>query len=240
MFIDVYATARAIEKDLKEHLVIVVDVLRASSVMITAVENGCKSLIPVLEVEDAVAVSRRFGNEKVLLCGERGGAQISGFHLSNSPKEFTSDHVSGRMLVMTTSNGTRAILETGECKKLVIGGFLNAKAVAQFASEEGLDVAIVCAGTNGRFSLDDVVCAGSIISRIYERSGEHSLCDLSLTALSLYDTFREDLYAGLTGSLHFERLRALGLEDDLRYCLREDVMNAIPQYQNGVIRAMQA
>ncbi|MDR3086238.1 MAG: 2-phosphosulfolactate phosphatase, partial [Christensenellaceae bacterium] len=116
MSIDVYATARAIEKDLKEHLVIVVDVLRASSVMITAIENGCKSLIPVLEAEDAVAVARRFGNEKVLLCGERNGAMIDGFNLSNSPREFTGDNVSGRMLVMTTTNGTRAILETGACK----------------------------------------------------------------------------------------------------------------------------
>lgn len=238
MSIDVYATASAIEKDLRQNVVIVVDVFRATSSIVTAVENGCKSVIPVLEIEDAVAMQRRFSNERVLLCGERKGLAIDGFHLSNSPLEFTQDMVSGRVLIMTTTNGTRAILGSGDCKKMLMGSLLNAGAVAKAALQENENISIVCAGTEGRYSMDDILCSGAIISRMLDLGGKHALCDLSRTALALYDSYKEDLFANLSGSLHFERLRAIGKEEDIRYCLQEDRMQAVPQYENGVIRRM--
>ena len=131
MSIDVYATAGAIEKDLRNHACVIVDVLRASSVITTAIEHGCKSVIPVAEVEDAAMMARQLGGERVLLCGERQGLLIPGFNLSNSPLEYTQEAVSGRVLVMSTTNGTRAILRTGSCKAMFMGSFLNAKAVAE-------------------------------------------------------------------------------------------------------------
>lgn len=238
MSIDVYATAGAIEKDLRNHACVIVDVLRASSVITTAIEHGCKSVIPVAEVEDAAMMARQLGGERVLLCGERQGLLIPGFNLSNSPLEYTQEAVSGRVLVMSTTNGTRAILRTGSCKAMFMGSFLNAKAVAEAALSQSDSIAIVCAGTSGRYSLDDILCSGAIISRIIDMTGKQALCDLSRTALALYDSYSEDLFTSLQGSQHFERLRSLGFEEDIRYCLQEDVMQAVPICVNGVIRKL--
>ena len=216
MSIDVYATAGAIEKDLRNHACVIVDVLRASSVITTAIEHGCKSVIPVAEVEDAAMMARQLGGERVLLCGERQGLLIPGFNLSNSPLEYTQEAVSGRVLVMSTTNGTRA----------------------EAALSQSDSIAIVCAGTSGRYSLDDILCSGAIISRIIDMTGKQALCDLSRTALALYDSYSEDLFTSLQGSQHFERLRSLGFEEDIRYCLQEDVMQAVPICVNGVIRKL--
>ncbi len=241
MSIDVYATAGAVVQDLRSHACVLVDVLRATSVIITAVEHGCKSVIPVAEVEDAALIARQLGSEDVLLCGERKGVRIPGFQLSNSPLEYTQDAVSGRSLVMSTTNGTGAILRVSNCKAVFMGGFLNAKAVAEAALSVSDSIAIVCAGTDARYSLDDILCSGAIISRIMDlTNNRQSICDLGRTALALYDSYNEDLFSSLQGSLHFERLRALGFEDDLRYCLQEDVMQAVPEYKNGVIRLRQS
>ena len=236
MPIDVYATAGAIEKDLRGHACVIVDVLRATSVIITAIEHGCKSVIPVAEVEDAAIMARQLGGERVLLCGERGGVMIPGCNLANSPLEYTEEVIAGRSLVMSTTNGTRAILRAGGSEAVFMGGFLNARAVAEAALSVSDSIAIVCAGTDGRYSLDDVLCSGAIISRILDINGKQSLCDLGRTALALYDSYNDDLFESLRGSLHFERLRALGFEEDIRYCLQEDVMQAVPEYKNGVIR----
>lgn len=236
MAIDVYATADAIEKDLRNHVCILVDVLRATSVISTAIEHNCHSVIPVLEVEDAVSMSRSFGRDRVLLCGERQSLPIEGFNLSNSPLEFTEEMVSGRVIVLTTTNGTRAIHKIGAYKRLLIGSFLNAEAVAKSAVSSGDNIAIICAGTMGRYSTDDILCAGSLISHMLDHSPKHTLCDLSRTALALYDSYKDDIYGALVGSVHFERLRSLGKEDDLRYCLQEDIIQAVPAYENGVIK----
>ena len=230
MAIELYATAGSVEKDLRNHVVIVVDVLRATSVMVTAVEHGVRFIIPVSEVEEAVDMARQLGNQRVLLCGERQAKPIPEFHLSNSPLEYTPEMVADREMVMTTTNGTRAILRAKDARVLLLGSFLNASAVAHVARENGENIAIVCAGTNGKFSLDDILCSGAIISRLLE------LDDLARTALTLYDSYKDDLRAALAGSAHVERLRSLGMEDDIRFCLQEDVMDAVPCYVDGVIR----
>ena len=237
MAIELYATAGSVEKDLRNHVVIVVDALRATSVMVTATQNGVRFIIPVSEVEEAVDMARQLGNQRVLLCGERQALPILEFHLSNSPLEYTPEMVAGRVMVMTTTNGTRAILRAKDARSLYLGAFLNAAAVARAARESGENIAIVCAGTNGKFSLDDILCSGAIISRLLELDENQYLDDLARTALTLYDSYKGDLRASLAGCTHVERLRALGLEEDIRFCLQEDVMDAVPRYVDGVIRA---
>ncbi len=236
MAIELYATAGSVEKDLRNHVVIVVDVLRATSVMVTAVEHGVRFIIPVSEVEEAVDMARQLGNQRVLLCGERQAKPIPEFHLSNSPLEYTPEMVADRVMVMTTTNGTRAILRAKDARVLLLGSFLNASAVAHVARENGENIAIVCAGTNGKFSLDDILCSGAIISRLLELDGNQYLDDLARTALTLYESYKDDLRAALAGCAHVERLRSLGMEDDIRFCLQEDVMDAVPCYVDGVIR----
>ena len=236
MAIELYATAGSVEKDLRNHVVIVVDALRATSVMITATHNGVRSIIPVSEVEEAVDMARQLGNQRVLLCGERQAKPIPEFHLSNSPLEYTPDMVSGRVIVMTTTNGTRAILRARDAKMLFAGGFLNAAAVARAARKNGENIAIICAGTAGKFSLDDILCSGAIISRLLDIDGKQYMDDLARTALTLYDSYRGDLRASLAGCTHVEHLRALGMEEDIRFCLQEDVMDAVPCFADGVLR----
>lgn len=236
MAIELYATAGSVEKDLKNSVVIVVDVLRATSVMITAIQQGVRSIIPVSEVEEAVDMARQLGNQRVLLCGERNAKPIPEFHLSNSPLEYTQDMVCGRVMVMTTTNGTRAILKARDAKMLFLGSFLNATSVAQVAHESGENIAIICAGTDGKYSLDDVLCSGAIIERLLELDPKQYMDDLARTALTLYDSYHENLRASLAGCRHVERLRQLGLEEDIQFCIQEDIMDAVPYYADGIIR----
>lgn len=236
MSIELFATAGSVEKDLRSHVVIVVDALRATSVMVTATHNGVRAIVPVSEVEEAVEMARRMGNQRVLLCGERQGKPIPEFHLSNSPLEYTPDRVNGRVMVMTTTNGTRAILKARDAKMLFAGAFLNASAVARAARENGENIAIVCAGTAGKYSLDDILCSGAIISRLLQIDGKQYLDDLARTALTLYESYKGDLRGSLAGSRHVEYLRKLGMEEDIVTCLQEDVTDAVPVYHDGVLR----
>ena len=240
MSIELFATAGSVEKDLRNHVVIVVDALRATSVMVTATHNGVRAIVPVAEVEEAVDMARQLGNQRVLLCGERQGKPIPEFHLSNSPLEYTPDRVSGRIMVMTTTNGTRAILRARESKMLFAGSFLNAAAVARAARENGENIAIICAGTAGKYSLDDILCSGAIISRLLDVDGKQYLDDLARTALTLYDSYKGDLRASLAGSQHVEYLRKIGMEEDIACCLQEDVTDAVPVYADGVLRQYKA
>ena len=240
MSIELFATAGSVEKDLRSHVVIVVDALRATSVMVTATHNGVRAIVPVSEVEEAVDMARQLGNQRVLLCGERQGKPIPEFHLSNSPLEYTPDRVSGRVMVMTTTNGTRAILKARDARMLFAGAFLNATAVARAARQNGENIAILCAGTAGKFSLDDILCSGAIISRLLAIDPKQYLDDLARTALTLYTSYRDDLRGSLAGSQHVEYLRKLGMEEDVTYCLQEDVTDAVPVYADGVLRRYNA
>ncbi len=238
MAIDMFATVDALQGNLRNHVAIVVDVLRATTVMTTGLNNGAKSIIPVESIDEAVEMARKLGNERVLLCGERNCLKIPEFHLSNSPLEYESDIVEGKVLVLTTTNGTKTIKQLSECQKVFVGCFLNATAVAKAAITSCSHVARVCAGTQGRFSLDDVICAGAIISKIIQVAPEQYMCDFSRTALTLYESYRDDLYNALKGCTHVDRLRSLGLEQDVIVSIQEDTTLVVPIYDNSIITAM--
>lgn len=181
MAIELYATAGSVEKDLRNHVVIVVDVLRATSVMVTAVEHGVRFIIPVSEVEEAVDMRASSGTS-ACSCAASGGQA----HPGVSPVQFPAGVHAGdgrrprdghdhdkRAPAPSCAQRTRAVL--------LLGSFLNASAVAHVARENGENIAIVCAGTNGKFSLDDILCSGAIISRLLELDGNQYLDDLART-----------------------------------------------------------
>lgn len=204
---------------------VVIDVLRMTSVAATAIENGCAGLLAVAEPEAARAIARE---RQALLGGERQALPLEGFDFGNSPLAYTRNRVSGRRLVMTTSNGTRAILAAEGARRLVLGGFVNATAVARALLEEGR-VAILCAGTLGAFTLEDAMAAGAILDRL-ERSGVGPVPDdMGRAALMLYRGARGDLAGALRGAGHVETLRSLGMQDDIAYCLSEDLLQAVPE-----------
>lgn len=203
---------------------IVIDALRMTSVAATAFQNGCAGLLACAQVEEARAAAAACGG---LLGGERNALKIDGFDFSNSPAEYTRQRVSGRRLVMSTSNGTRAIAGCSGAKRVLLGAFLNASAVARRVAEEDR-VVILCAGTLGAFTLEDALAAGAVIERLQRSHPRAVLDDMALASRRLYGQASEGgLYAYLQGTRHFSRLQSLGLEEDLHTCLSEDRLDAV-------------
>lgn len=225
MTIAVYGTPAMLgDGRLADAAAVVIDALRMTSVAATAVASGCAGLLAMGDVEAARAVAAREG---ALLGGERNALPIEGFDLSNSPLDYTPSRVGGRRLVMTTSNGTRAILAVAGARRVLLGAFVNASAVADALAGEAR-VAIVCAGTLGAFTLEDALAAGAIIERLAARGETLALDDMALAARMLYRGARADLHAALAATAHYGRLARLGLRDDLAYCLSEDIVTAVP------------
>ena len=237
MRIDTFALPTVTADDVRGKTAVVIDALRATSSIVTAFKNGCEKMIPVIELEEAHAVAKRLGRKSVLLCGERGGKHIESFDISNSPLEYGAEKVGGRTLVMTTTNGTRAINSAEGADKVFIAAFINAGATAKKLLASGGDVVIICAGSNGRFSMEDVLAAGAIISRLREAE-TLSLCDLSLAAQMLYKRYSQNLHEPMKDVGHYNYLKnTLGFQHDLDYCMQCDTADVVPVFSCGVITA---
>jgi 2-phosphosulfolactate phosphatase len=197
---------------------VVVDVIRATSTIAQALAAGYERVLCCAEVEEAETLR----GEGVVLGGERSGVLIPGFDLGNSPEEMLEPR--GRTLVMTTTNGTRAIVAAAaRCDIVLVGSLLNLGAVVAAARESGEDVAVMCAGVGGAFTLDDAYCAGRIVA---ELGGEPS--DAAVAAMRLVSTFAS-AEEGLGASRSAANLRRVGLEADVAYCARESVLQVVPR-----------
>ncbi len=233
MYIDLITTGDQVTIDyVKNTTAIVVDVLRATSVIITALKNGAKSVVPVISVEEALNTRKKL--ENVILGGERKASKIEGFDLSNSPGEYTHTAVHDKNVIITTTNGTKAITKSSAANHVYIGGFLNAKAVSRKAHQAGDDVVIVNAGTGGRFSMDDFIASGAMIKELV-LLGDCKLSDLAQTALMIYENY-PDIFSYIEKAHHYQVLVELGLEEDIRYCIQKDIFDLVPEYKNGIIR----
>lgn len=202
----------------RDHAIVVIDVLRATTTIVAAMYAGARDIIPAADIEEAEQIARRLGRDSVLLAGERNGLKIDGFDLGNSPSEYTSEVVGGTTIVLTTTNGTRAIQAAAAVSDTVMcGALLNAAAVAELCSERHRHVTLLCAGTNGRFSMDDAIAAGAVIDSFRARGMAMSLDDSSVTAYELFDLRRTDLRAALEATGHGKRLMELGFGDDVAF-----------------------
>lgn len=206
--------------------------------MVTALASGAKEVLPVEEVDDAMALYRRVGAEQALLGGERGAMPIDGFHLSNSPLDYTQDKVQGKSIILTTTNGTHALYRARLGKVVLVGSLLNAQAVARAAVMWDMPVTLMCAGTFGRFSSDDVLCAGAIADAMIslQPTLRSELDDLSRMALDLFDRHRDNPLNALADTMHYRRLIELGLSEDIRYCMQRNLLAVVPQYAQGAAR----
>lgn len=215
---------------------VVIDVLRATTTIVTALYHGCRSVIPVAEVEEAIEISRNFPAQERVLAGERECVRIDGFDLSNSPLEFTEDRIRDKVVFLTTTNGTRAIQGT-EAETVLIAALANAEATGRYLAQRGQDAVLVCAGTLGHFSMEDHLAAGAIIHAIREADPSAELDDLSLASLILYercDTERKR-HALLGQTRHYRRLRDLGFTKDLDFCLKLNSMPILAEYADGAV-----
>jgi 2-phosphosulfolactate phosphatase len=233
----VFFTFREVEgHPLQDHTSIVIDVLRATSTVVAALAAGAEAIYPVVSVEDAMKLATSLGRKDALLAGERRGHAIEGFDLGNSPAEFTPESVGGKRVVMSTTNGTAALVAASGSERVLAASFLNLSAVA--AAVAGADqVAVVCAGREGRFSVDDALCAGMLVSRLADRLGaELELEDAGRAALALASSFTPDAEF-LLRTASGQALAAIGLEADVRWCARTDAFDLVPELSDRMIRS---
>ena len=219
----------------QNHSVVVIDSLRASATIITALDAGAKGIIPVSEPEQAMLFRDKYSPEPVLLSGERAGEPIEGFDLGNSPLEYTPEKVAGKNIIMCSTNGTKAVLFAAAAEHLYIGTYLNLTAVIEklLSSQEDMD--IVCAGQINQLCLEDIVCAGAIINGLASRGVQLSCSDAATASRDLYQTYKTRIGDLLWECSHGRYLASLGYEKDLDYCSQIDISNRVPHYENGVI-----
>ena len=228
--LDVCLTPRLIaDFDLHDKTVVVVDVLRATSCMVTALAHGVHRIIPVHDLEEA----RRHKQAGIITAAERDGHTAEGFDMGNSPFGFMEPHLQGQTLAHTTTNGTKSIVLSAHAAEVVVGAFLNLQAVASYCAQAGRDVVVVCAGWRDMVNAEDTLFAGAL-----------SLCmaathapanDATTISQFLYERNQGDLKGFLSPTSHFNRLLKLGLELDIDFCLTHNRYTAVPVLRDGYL-----
>lgn len=176
--------------DVLGRVVAVIDVLRASTTIATALANGARSIVPVESTDVAIMRSKNFERSQVVLAGEIKMQPIPGFDIGNSPREFSSEAVSDRTILLTTTNGTKALLNLMGARDVVVGAYVNLTAAATMlktAARADTDISIVCAGDEGHFSLEDAACAGRYVRSISQRSRSSVILNDAACACELID-----------------------------------------------------
>lgn len=233
--IDVVLTAEGVATDgVAGTTVLVIDVLRASTTIVTALAHGCRALIPVADPAEAWQRARSLDGGEPLLAGERRGETIPGFDLGNSPVEVAEACLRGRTVLLTTSNGTRALLAARSAAAIGVAALINRTAAARWVGEQGRPVVLVCAGERGGVSLEDQVCAGLLVERLVTSM---PTVDLSATAQAAADVARP--YAAEVWRLREDspwarHLIRLGRRADVDVCLGLDTATLVPVYHPGV------
>lgn len=224
--------------DLKRRTVVVVDVLRASSTIVTALQNGARAVIPAADLGEAGRLAATLDPDTSIVGGERGGKPVDGMAMGNSPLDYSAPVVEGRTLVLTTTNGTPAIALAKKAASAAIGCFLNASACVAFmrsALDADQPVTLLCSGYEGRVSLEDTICAGLFLSRLLEPAEASALNDSGKIAYALYQGSQNQLARALFGAAHTQRLMALGFDKDVTYCAQIDTTDVLPFYNDGRI-----
>ena len=243
MRLDVYFTPAELAGVELPERVVVLDVLRATSTIVEALSNGAKAVFPVGSADEAARIAQNIGRDSVLLCGERKGLPIEGFDLGNSPLEFTAERVEDLSLVMTTTNGTRAFLAVAERRagkgegesQILAASFLNLGAVAERLGSADAPAAIVCAGREGRFALEDAVCAGALVKHLGDAGAELALNDGAAAAGDLATRHLKHLPKLLAGTAAGEHLRSIGRGEDVTFCATLDRTAVVPRFRDRKI-----
>ena len=236
MNVQVFFTHAGIEESLvKGKIIAVIDVLRVSTTIAYAHANGCERIVPVESVEAASKLAASLDKAVTLLGGEKEGKRIEGFDLGNSPLEYSREVVSGKTLILSTTNGTRAITKTREADEVIVACFANMSAVLEHIARAGdKPVGILCAGKQGRFALEDALCAGMMIERL-SAQGEVELDDAGVAARLLHSEHENAVADLVRNCEHGRYLASIGFEKDLEACAAVDSLNTLPVVTEGRI-----
>lgn len=217
--------------DHRDSIVVIIDVLRASSAIVTAFANGARAIIPVAEVSEA----REYKSKGYLVAAERDGFVLDFADFGNSPFNFTREKVDGKTIVYSTTNGTGIISLASSSRLIVIGSFLNLTAISEWLFHQENDVLLFCAGWKNRFNLEDTVCAGAIAKSLLDSGYFSTICDSTTAAVDLWSIASPDLPRYIDKAAQRSRLREKKLDDCIEFCLTPDITNKIPVIRNGIL-----
>jgi 2-phosphosulfolactate phosphatase len=218
--------------DISQSIVVIIDVLRATSTIATALYNGATAVIPVDSVSRCIEIGKQVDG---ITAGERDGKIAEGLEYGNSPFEYPRSFIEGKTLVLTTTNGTKLLhlaLDNG-ARQVVTGSFPNLDAVCNYLLAQNLPVVLACAAWKDRVNIEDMLFAGAMVNRIKEHFDIN--CDSSQVSETLYSKAKDDLYMFMQAknASHFLRLSNYGLEKDIRYCLTPNTAPVLPFYEDG-------
>ncbi|MGV3546814.1 MAG: 2-phosphosulfolactate phosphatase [Pedobacter sp.] len=208
---------------IENSIVVVIDILRATSSITYGIENGADAIIPVMNVEDCL----NYADKGYLLAAERNGEVVTGYDFGNSPFSYTAEKVAGKTIVLTTTNGTKAMhLAQERARQVIVGSFLNLTSVCNYLKKQNKDVLLLCAGWKDNFNLEDTLFAGAVVEQLQNdfTIGD----DASVAALDMYQLAKGDLREYLKKSSHSHRLIKLNIEEDVQFCLKLDICTTIP------------
>lgn len=219
-----------------EHQVVVLDILRATTAMTTAIHSGVKGIIPVAEIEDL----KRFKENGYLIASEREGIKVDFADFGNSPFTFIENDLTGKVIAYSTTNGTIAIEKVAESSsQVLIGAYTNISVICEYLKKQDESVVFLCSGWKGKFSLEDAIIAGAYCERLLE-SGEYtSDCDSVHAAMDLWSIAKKDILGYVEKCSHRKRLRKLQLDDVIEYCFTADKTPVIPIFKDGMIQKQQ-
>ncbi len=216
---------------LDDKIVVVIDILRATSCMVTGFAHGISEIKPVATLEE----SATYGLMGYITAAERNGLKMEGFDLDNSPFSYMDPVLYGKKICVTTTNGTKAILQSAHARKVIIGSFLNLKTVADYLFIRGLDVVLLCAGWKGQVNAEDTLFAGALVSHLKESFAIGN--DSALMARDLFELQKGRMLDFLRESSHFQRLNRLNIHNDIEFCLQSSIYECLPRLEKNVILA---
>ncbi len=215
--------------------VVAIDVLRATTAICTAFHHGVESIIPVSTVEEAAA----YQQQGYLAGAERNGKIVDGFQFGNSPYSYMGPEIKGKTIVLTTTNGTRAINLAAKTHHVIVGSLMNLNAVIDYLTAVPSDVLLLASGWQGKFNLEDSICAGAITDALLKTGKYMSDEDSTIAAMFLFQKAEVNYFGFLKASSHRRRLRNLNMNEDIKYCLTPNQTRVIPVYTDGALVNME-
>lgn len=220
--------------DVKNSIVVIIDVLRATSTICTVLYNGATRVIPVASVPECISIGEQLG-ANAITAGERDGRIAEGLLHGNSPFEYPREFIQDKTLVLTTTNGTKLLHMAKDAIQIITGSFPNLSAVCDYLVAQGKPVILGCAAWKDRVNMEDTLFAGAVVSRIREHFTVD--CDSAIAAETLYEVSKDNIHEIMKQASHYKRLAKYDLEKDIRYCLTPDGANVLPVYRNGELVA---
>jgi len=235
-YLDVFFAVNSFqEEDLRGKSAAIIDVLRATSTIITATHNGARKIIPVGDMNDAMKIATTMDQKDYLLCGEKDGIKVDGYHLGNSPLDYTPEVIANKTLIFNTTNGTKAIKKAVLANKIYIGAFLNQQSILNALEKHDDEIVLICSGWRGKISFEDTLFAGSIVYAVTGGQLPANAKDGVKIAFGMYEKYKDDLENSMLNSEHARRLAKIMPSDDVKFCSTVNKFDVLPGMKDGIL-----